>query len=419
MGRIRRGELLSVVAIAAAAACSTTAPLVPERTSLPVLVAGDTDASLGYETPPVLSATDFLPTELREGPHHRVGDEVRTDGFMRIYEVSSPFGEYTAYSDDALRGRVAEIEALAQLRERSAGAEFGKALQRSLASPFVATWNLVSRPSDSEHGVPEEAAEELRGASAGSEHRTEFFGFAQRKRELAFELEVDPYTSNAELQKELNRFAWVSTVGGFGERLFTPGDRDRGAEILRDFSPADLRRLARIELAVMGIPEDAAEAFIAHPWYSPRQQAELVGHLAALDLVSNRRALIDVALNASSEEDANLYARSAELLHAYHDNVAPFELLAPFRGGTVVGFTRDARLVAALPLDYAIWTKPAHAYANTLKRAKLGDGRSINAREVLVTGSFSAKARNKYERRGITVREHALETLRPERAPES
>lgn len=408
-----------MVAIAAAAACSTTSPPVPERTSLPVLVEGDTDATLGYETPPVLKATDFLPTELREGPHHRVGDEVRTDGFMRVYQVSTPFGEYTAYGDDALRGRVAEIEALAQLRERSAGAEFGKAVKRSLASPFVATWNLVTRPSDSEHGVPEEAADALRGASTGSTHRTEFFGFAQRKRELAFELGVDPYTSNAGLQQALNRFAWVSTVGGFGERLFTPGRRDRGAEIVRDFSPADLRRLAHIELAVMGIPEDTADAFLAHPWYTPRQQAELVGHLAALDLVANRRALIDVALGAASEEDANLYARSAELLQAYHENVAPFELLAPFRGGTVVGFTRDARLVAALPLDYAIWTKPAHAYANTLQRVTFDDGRSIDAREVLVTGSFSAKARRKYENRGIAVREHALETLRPEPAPES
>ncbi|MDP6074568.1 MAG: hypothetical protein QF890_15170 [Myxococcota bacterium] len=414
-----RHELFAAVAFAAATACSTTAPPAPERTSLPVLAAGDTDASLGYETPPVQNAAALLPSELREGPHHYVADEVQTDGFMRVYEISSPFGEYTAYGDDSLRERVAEIEALAQLRERSAGAEFGKAVQRSLGSPFVATWNLVTRPSDSEHGVPEEAADALRGAPTGSTHRDEFFGFAQRKRELAFELGVDPYSSNAELQKELNRFAWVSTVGGFGERIFTPGHRDRSAEIVRDFSPTDLQRLARVELAVMGISEDSTEAFIAHPWYSPRQQAELVGHLAALDLVANRRALIDVALGATSEEDANLYARSAELLHAYHDNVTPFELLTAFRGGTVAGFTRDGRLVAVLPLDYAIWTKPAHAYANTLKRSTLGDGRAIDAREVLVTGSFSPKARSKYQRRGITVRENALEALRPEPVPEN
>ena len=403
----------------ATAACATSTPPAPERTSLPVLVEGDTDAKLGYETPPVQNARDVVPADLREGPNHRVADEVRTDGFMRVYEISSPFGDYTAYGDDGLRERVAEIEALAQLRERSAGSEFGEAVQRSLASPFVATWKLVTRPSDSRHGVPDGAAEDLQGAEAGNAHRSEFFGFEQRKRELAFELGVDPYTSNAELQKELNRFAWVATVGGFGERVFTPGHRSREAELVRDFSPQDLQRIARIELVVMGIPQDSTEAFLSHPWYSPAQQAEFVGHLAALDLVTNRKALIDVALGASSEEDANLYARSAELLHAYHDNVAPFELLAPFRGGTVVGFTRDGRLVAVLPLDYAIWTKPAHAYANTLKRSTLEDGRSIDAREVLVTGSFSAKARSKYERRGITVREHALDTLRPESAPES
>lgn len=414
----RRGTSLFATLLAAAA-CATPAPPMPERTSLPTLVEGDTDASLGYETPPVQQATTVLPGAIREGPHHRVNDAVHTDGFMRVYEISTPDGTYTAYGDDGVRVRVAEIEALAELRERSAGAEFGKAVQRSLASPFVATWNLVSRPSDSEHGVPEAAADDLRGADAGSSHRSEFFGFAQRKRELAYELGVDPYTSNPDLQKELNRFAWVSTVGGFGERLFTSDNRDREAELVRDFSPADLQRIARIELAVMGISETSAEAFLAHPWYSPRQRAEFVGHLAALDLVDNRKALINVALGATSEEDANLYARSAELLHIYHENVAPFELLAPFRGGTVVGFTRDGRLVAALPLDYAIWTKPAHAYANTLKRSELEDGRPIAAREVLVTGSFSPKARRKFKNRGITVREHALETLPAKSAPES
>ena len=103
----------------------------------------------------------------------------------------------------------------------------------------------------------------------------ELFGFEERKRELAHRLGVDPYSSNPVLQKQLNHFAWVSYVGGFGAMLVPfageprPAERQalpasaRAQEILRDYAPEDLRRLNRIELAVMGIPEQTSRAFIA------------------------------------------------------------------------------------------------------------------------------------------------------------
>jgi hypothetical protein len=423
---------LSTLGLAAwgALGCATPAPT---RTALPTLEAGDTDATLGYEQPPVLRAADVLPPELRKGPHHEVNDAVATDGFMRIYEISSEFGEFEALGDEMLRTRVVEIDALALLAQLSAGQEFAEALGKTLKSPFVATWNLVTKPVQSITGIPRGALEALRDTSALARSERgeledsalgEFFGFGQKKRELAHRLGVDSYSSNPVLQEELNRFAWVSYVGGF-PAMFVPFTRNerpvpqqtaqatvRADEILRDYAPEDLRRLNRIELAVMGIPDEASQAFIAHPWYSPRQQSLLVAHLAALELVQNRTAFVEAAVKATSEEDALLYERSAELMRAYHETVAPLERLAPFRA-MVVGVTRDRRLVAPLALDYAVWTRPAHAFANTLKRATLSDGSLVTKRELLVTGSFSPKARAKIEARGISITEQALERLRP------
>jgi len=433
MRRRRAWSLPSALGLAALGALACASPAPPARTSLPTLAAGDTNASKGYEKPPVLRAADVLPPELRSGPHHQVEDAVATDGFMRIYSIASDFGEFRACGDEMLRTRVAEIQALAALRELSAGEEFGKALSRTLKSPFVAAWNLVTKPVQSIAGIPRGAAETLRRTSelARGERGEledsalgEFFGFEERKRELAHRLGVDPYSSNPVLQKQLNRFAWVSYVGGFGAMLvpFAEGPRQdaeqppqagaRAEEILRDYTPEDLRRLNRIELAVMGIPEETSRAFIGHPWYSPRHQSLLVAHLAALDLVEGRAALIDVALGATSEEDAILYTRTAELMRTYHENVAPLERFAFFHN-TVIGLTEDGRLVAPLALDYAVWTRPVHVFANILRRSTLSDRRRVTRREILVTGSFSPKARAMIEQRGIVVTEQALERLRP------
>jgi hypothetical protein len=427
--RLRRAwSFASLLGLAALVAlgCASAAP--SSRSVLPTLVAGDTNASKGYEKPPVLRASDLLPPELRSGPHHEVEDAVATDGFMRIYSIASDFGEFEAHGDEMLRTRVVEIRALASLQELSTGEEFGAALRRTLQSPFVATWNLVTKPVSSITGIPRGAAEALRSASelARSERGElednalgEFFGFEKRKRELAHRLGVDPYSSNRALQEQLNRFAWVSYVGGFGAMLvpFAEGSRPdeaqpaRDREILRDYAPEDLRRLNRIELAVMGIPEETSRAFIAHPWYSPRHQSLLVAQLAALDLVASRATFIEAALRATSEEDALFYTRSARLLRAYHENVTPLERIARFRD-SVIGLTEDGRLVAPLAFDHVVWTRPVHVFVNSLRRSTLSDQRRVTGRTILLTGSFSPKARAMIEKRGVEVGERALEASR-------
>jgi hypothetical protein len=137
-----------------------------------------------------------------------------------------------------------------------------------------------------------------------------------------------------------------------------------------------------------------------------------VAHLAALDLVHNRAAFIDAAARATSEEDAVLYVRTAELMRAYHEKVAPLAQHAYLRD-TVIGLTQDGRFVAPLALDYAVWTRPVHVFANTLRRSTVSDRRRVTKREILVTGSFSPKARAMIQGRGIVVTERALERLRP------
>ena len=66
-----------------------------------------------------------------------------------------------------------------------------------------------------------------------------------------------------------------------------------------------------------------------------------------------------------------------------------------------------------MAFDYAVWTRPLHVLANTLRRSTVSDRRRVTRREILATGSFSPKARAMIEERGIVVTEQALERLRP------
>jgi hypothetical protein len=361
------------------AACAAPPPAPPPTPTLPAPARADLDPGLGYEAPAAQSAAQILPAELRAGPHHRVEDEVRSDGFLRLYEIRSEFGDFSARGDAQLRTRVAEIRALATLRELGAGAELARAPRRS---------------------------------EAGDGAQGELLGLEQRKREVAWRLGVDPYSPNPVLQAQLDDFAQASHAGGFGaERVPFAEARAAGSdEALRDFTPEDLRQLDRLELAVMGIPPELEQRFAAHPFYSPRQQSLLVAQLAALDLVEGRALFLEVAMRADSEADALLHTQTAELLRLYHEQVAPLAAIAPFRDG-VLGVTRERRLVAPLAFDHVVWTRWTHAFANSLLRSSLSNGAAVAGREILMAGDFSPRALAKINERGIEVRQGALRPL--------
>ncbi|HKJ25548.1 MAG TPA: hypothetical protein VKB65_12035, partial [Myxococcota bacterium] len=192
-------------------------------TVLRELEAADVDPDAGYEALPERHAAELLPPELLSSPHHRVRDAVGSDGFLNLYVIDSDFGVFEAAGDDLLRQRVHEIEALAELDRMQKRDEFAKAMAAGLKSPFVAAWNLIRDPVDSILGVPEAAWEAVKKtAEIGKRERgeledsgfRELIGFEAKKREIAFQLGVDPYTSNRVLQKELNRFAWAAYLGG-------------------------------------------------------------------------------------------------------------------------------------------------------------------------------------------------------------
>jgi len=438
-GRSRRrttSPVLAALLALAAAGCAT-----PPKPPLELPTAEEQRAAEagGFELPPVRDARDLLPPELLKGPHYAVQEAVYIDGTTDVFTITSDFGTFYARGDDMVRSRVREVQALAALREMSATKEFATAAGRALASPFVATWHVISSPVDTIAGIPKGAWESMRRTSEIARGQRgeledsafkEFIGFEAKKRQIAGELGVDPYSSNKVLQKELNRFAWAAYAGGLPS-MFVPfskrptavdGEPDdaiaeqRLQKVLREYSPEDLDRLNRIELAVMGVPEPLCDEFIHHPWYSPRHETILVESLAALDVAKDRRAFIEVAVTAASEDDARFYQRSAELMRRYNEDVGRIDRIAAV-DGTVVGYAEKGTLVVPFPADYAVWSPSTAASARAFTEA-LPEETEVQRTTVLLSGTLSPKARAKIEGLGVEVVDRAFERLEA-RAPES
>ena len=391
--------------------------------------------SAGFEVSPVRSASDLLPPELFYGTHFQVTEQVITKDLANHYEISSAFGDFQVSGDELLRTRIHEIAALAAFEEMSTTAEFANAAANALKTPFVATWNLITNPVDTIGGIPAEAwgavqltsrlARRERGELEGS-GLFELIGFESRKRQIARELTVDPYTSNKALQEQLNRFAWAAYAGEL-PFLFVPfvneedtnrdgsAPTDRLTEILLYYSPEDLRRLNRIELAVMGIAKPLSDEFIGHPWYSPRHQTVLVEALAALDFSADRAIFIRAAVTATSENEAYFYQRTAELMRAFSDRVSPVRRIVSIAGAPS-GYTESGTLVLPLPADYLVWDPQTAALAHALAESPPAE-LPIAHTELVVSGTISPMARQHIEALGITVTERAFERLRGEPAP--
>jgi hypothetical protein len=247
--------------------------------------------------------------------------------------------------------------------------------------------------------------------------RAQLKRFERSKREVAAEFGVDPYSSNATLQRELNRLVWAVQAGSL-ESLYVPvgasgdGEGDRMRGILRRYSPRELERLNRIELRVMGVPKPLADEFLQNPWYTPRYATTLVADLSALTRARDRAHFIEVAVTANSENDVRFHQRSAELLRQYDATAKRVEAIVAV-DGVVTARTESATLVVPHPTDLLIWSKATAALADSLTRPDPGDP-EIAATELLVAGEASPTARRQLESRGVALVEHAFHALGPD-----
>ncbi len=386
-----------------------------------------------YETPSILDARDILSPEDLKGEHHTVLDEVLPFRYTYRFLITSPYGQFEAYGADMLRIRIQEIQAIVamgkdlnHLQNLAAGAK------HAILSPFNFVLGLLTKPTETILALPQgmwrmvtrigEMTAGERGQLEDTENE-ELIGLSTVKRQIADQFGVDVYSSNPVLQEKLDSVSLAGYAGDMAVRLATiPISGPAGAvlvgtsfstsigELLQGYAPEELRQLNRGKLKTMNIDASLIEAFLTHPWYSPRHETILIQALLEMETVNNREAFFEVAMSAEFEEDALFFQRMAEMLLSYHQNVRPLHEIVAIENKLLMGLTQDHTLVVILPLDYLPWRDELASAVETVTHWESA-AQQVENIELWIAGKLTPRAYHELLAKGVTVHEEAMAYL--------
>ena len=242
------------------------------------------------------------------------------------------------------------------------------------------------------------------------------------KREYAQKFDIDVYSSNEVLQKELNSVAWASAAGNLtlGAASMVTGAAvlqaasglrtlEQAKDLVNALPPTELSRRNREALRQMRVPDPITDRFLENRLLSPRHQTIIVEALKALGAIPGRSAFIQYAARADSEDAALLFQEMAELLADYHRSVAPIQRIEIYQN-VPVAYTSQGSAVILLPIDRLLWTERTSGIATNLGRT-LPKPQAVRKIEVWTTGDASDRARAGLQQLGITLVEHAGQRL--------
>ncbi|NWK57544.1 hypothetical protein HW115_18140 [Verrucomicrobiaceae bacterium N1E253] len=399
----------------------------PTPTS-PEAAANAKQAGMAVEATPVLKASEVLRPEIIKGPHHTVAEDIPTAGFLNQYTIQSDFGVFHVKGNALLAKRIHEINAMAALAKIEKSDEFKKALANTAKMPLHMVENLIDDPKGTAQQIGDGAKRFVHRAGEmfqrkGQKTKEEdnafqsALGFSKAKRKLCWDLKVDPYSTNPELQKKLDDVAWATFAGEFGLKLgmlAIPGGAGTAisgvttsstvAESIRDNSPVDLSAKNRDALQAMGINENLLEAFLATPDLSPTQQTVIVQELSNIPQARGRDAFIQMCLSARSEADGIFFQRISQLMRAYHEKSSP--VLTIFNlYGLPAAYTQDQSLIIPLELDYGSWSADAAKLSAAIGSYQI-PGMPIKQRKLVITGKVTPMAKAGLEKAGIQTIEN-------------
>lgn len=331
-----------------------------------------------YETPPEQDPAVVLGgAEL--GPGYKVETPVRSDGFLRIYTLSTANGSERIVGDGLLRLRIRELKALVALESLETNASFVEGLKEAARRPAEFVESVVSDPAGTakntvsgvgrlfgrlSRGVEQAVSGE---ATSPADLAKAITGQDRARRALAVELGVDPYTFYTPLSEKLDKTASVTTAGRWTISAImalipggiigqTMGTAENLRTMIVDNSRSELDDRVTAVLRVIGIPEETIASFFANPYFTPSERAVFAYRLQALDTVDGRDLLAASAGNAQTRDEAYFQLRRIVLTETYHRTKAT---LSQFRtvGGFAIALRRDGTAALILPLDLVSWTR--------------------------------------------------------------
>ena len=386
-------------------------------------------AEVAFEELPELKASEILKPELLKGPHHVVREPVPTASGMNQFTIDSDFGVFEADGNEMLLQRLKEIDAIARLQEVSRTDEFKKSLVAAAQSPLNSAKNIARDPAQAISNVPKGVMKFLgrakqtvenvgKGGGEGNRMK-DAVGYSDKKRQIALQMGIEPYSTNAVLQKQLDDVAWASWAGGFtfsaatfpisgpiGAALTVTNLNSTVEDLLREKSPSELEQINRATFRAMGAGASDIERILHGGAFTPTQSTTFAVNLKALKGVANRGAFVKTAAQKSTTEaDALFCVYTAALMNQIHEKtpIAQIVMLRDFP----ICVAKDGTIIVALQWDYAAWTSGAAAFTDEVQKfaGKSGQGEHVS---VDLSGEVSARLREELEKRGMTVQDRLV-----------
>jgi hypothetical protein len=386
-----------------------------------------------FEELPELKASEILKPELLKGPHYVVRDPVPTSAGMNQFTIDSDFGVFEADGNEMLLQRLKEIDAIARLREVSRTEEFEKSLVAAAKSPLNSAKNIAKDPAQAIANVPKglmkflgrakETVENVGkggGGDVGDGNRMkDAIGYSDKKRKIALEMGIDPYTTNTVLQKQLDDVAWASWAGGFSfsvatlpisgaaKAVLTVTNLNSTVEdLLREKSLEELEQINRATFRAMGASASDVERILHGGAFTPTQATTFAIHLKALKGVANRGAFMKAAAQkCTTEADALFCVYTAALMDQIHQRtpIARIVMLRDFP----ICVAKDGTIIVALQWDYAAWTSGAASFTDDVQKLAAKSGQNAHV-SVDLSGQVSPRLREELEKRGMTVQDRLV-----------
>jgi len=375
-----------------------------------------------YESPGPVDAASFIAPVPLQGPGYSVYPQAYNDGLLNRYQITLSSGaSHEVLGTEALLERIVEAAAIEDLRRVTSGAKFGQAFGKAGGDKLKAAGSAIMNPLKLIGSVPKGASrffgkvgENMKGGASDYEDKAyaDLAGAAQAKRQLAAKYGVNPYTTNPELQDELNKVAWVqagvggainiglgaATGGAAGLAVTAVNANTRLYARVRDEDPANLRIENRKKLLELGLTKEETEPLLKHHAFSPMHETTICDALAALGPNVNAAGFIQTATVSQAEEDAYFFQRAAQLMKLYHQTEAPIVRLIPSR---LIMLCEDARgrIFLPVPLDYGIWFP---RIAGRIE--ELGPQLAGKSLVIWTTGKFSNRLQQELQARNIAFK---------------
>jgi hypothetical protein len=391
--------------------------------SVIALFVASSSGAAAYETQTNKSVKEAIAPAIAAGPDFKVNDPVVADGYMYRFAVTSTYGPFEVTGTGALRKLEQEIWAIGQLKNITRSEAFGKALVTQAGKPLVFAKDVVTKPVDTLSGIPKGVGR-LFGNIATSvtttrkpsqESRTkEALQVGSFKRDYVARFGVDPYSSNAVLQEELDKIGnaaafgmWTTSaammpISGPASSVITATSLGKSFNnILATEPPSRIRNINEEKLKQMGIPDEVAQRYLDQSVYTPRQNLLLVDALSRLGSATGRDAYLNAALVAADEVEANFFVNMAQILRGYHETQGPITAITMV-GALTVAQTKAGAAMIPFALDYGVWTANADSLSQNMKATYKAPGFNGNF-ELWVTGSLSPTAKQELQARGFTA----------------